>query len=240
MAAHKALGIYVSKDKNLMYMVYNDEYAIAFDTTNVEALEYALKIDPQRMVMTDEEVEQCEQTKDRKLLAVFTTNHHWDHSSGNLSVRMLTETVFEKDELEEKKYQFEDFEILALSTPCHTRDSFSFLVDDYLILGDTLLYLGCSKFFEGTGKDMELCFEKLKKHVHPEAICCYGHDYSNVGFKFASEYFDIPEKLKEKKLLTFAEELAYNPFINFQKLIDKGITKDLDELRRIKNRYKGR
>ncbi|ELQ74653.1 Glyoxylase [Trachipleistophora hominis] len=236
---HKILGIYVGNERNLMYMVYNEKYAVAFDTTDVKILEHALKIEPRSMLMEKEDVLKSEAKVDRKLLAVFTTHHHWDHSHGNDDVMLLTENVFHGKNLEEKVYKFEDFEVFALSTPCHTEDSYSFLIDDYLILGDTLLYLGCGKFFEGTAKDMKACFEKLKKNVKPEVICCYGHDYADTGYKFAREYFDVPEEYRLKRLLTFGEELAYNPFINFQKLVDRKAIKGLTELRTIKNRYKG-
>lgn len=237
----KILGVYVSTDNNLMYIVYDDESAIAFDATNTDVLVHSLSINPSKTIMTKAELFNCPKVSglNRELLAVFTTHHHWDHSSGNTAAREICKNVFDKQSLEEKEYVFKNFTVKALSTPCHTRDSFSFLIDKYLILGDTLLYLGCGKFFEGTGSDMEACFEKLREHVPPETICCYGHDYATMGYKFANKYFDVPTELKNKKLLTFGEELEYNPFINYKKLVEKGVIKDLNNLRNIKNHYKG-
>lgn len=318
------IGIIVSADNNLMWMVFNEKKAIAFDATSVHVLEKALKVqfigetgfdeNNRKNVMnssdlpgsppiyTEQQIMEMEETHDRELLGVFTTHHHLDHSHGDsywrtqeidvfnfsklaqmnpenensviqegISVEIVihkrrsncldglpgtlcrskekpsncTERNLHKDLCctEEKKGVIEfktmnialdDFQISCLGTPCHTKDSVCFLVNQkWIFLGDTIFFLGCGKFFEGVGSDMNKNFEMLRSVLEDDIFCCYGHDYSKKGYLFAQKYQkEKIDHLKKRRLLTWKEETDFNVFMNAHEF-GRGV----EEMREIKNRF---
>ena len=128
---------------------------------------------------------------DLKLVKVIDTHIHADHITGasklkeqtNCTTIMGEQTPADAVELkvkDEEIIKLDQIEIKALYTPGHTSDSFSFLMNDYLFSGDTLLINGTGRtdFQNGSAKDAyNSIFNKLLKL--PEKTLLYpAHDYN--------------------------------------------------------------
>ena len=114
---------------------------------------------------------------DLKLVKVIDTHIHADHITGasklkdqtNCTTIMGEQTPANSVELkvkDEEIIKLDQIEIKALYTPGHTSDSFSFLMNDYLFSGDTLLINGTGRtdFQNGSAKDAyNSIFNKLLK-----------------------------------------------------------------------------
>ena len=91
--------------------------------------------------------------------------------------------------------KLDQVEIKALYTPGHTSDSYSFLMNNLLFSGDTLLINGTGRtdFQNGNAKDAyHSIFSKLLK-LPEETILYPGHDYNG------------------KKMSTIGNEKKFNP-----------------------------
>ena len=128
---------------------------------------------------------------DLKLVKVIDTHIHADHITGasklkdqtNCTTIMGEQTPANAVDLEvkdEEIIKLDQIEIKALYTPGHTSDSFSFLMNDYLFSGDTLLINGTGRtdFQNGSATDAyNSIFNKLLKL--PEKTLLYpAHDYN--------------------------------------------------------------
>ena len=128
---------------------------------------------------------------DLKLVKVIDTHIHADHITGasklkeqtNCTTIMGEQTTADTLDLkvkDEEIIKLDQIEIRALYTPGHTSDSFSFLMNDYLFSGDTLLINGTGRtdFQNGSAKDAyNSIFNKLLKL--PEKTLLYpAHDYN--------------------------------------------------------------
>ena len=116
---------------------------------------------------------------DLKLVKVIDTHIHADHITGasklkeqtNCTTIMGEKTPAEAVEIkvkDEEIIKIDQIELKALYTPGHTSDSFSFLMNDYLFSGDTLLINGTGRtdFQNGNAKDAyNSIFKKLLKPV---------------------------------------------------------------------------
>ena len=117
---------------------------------------------------------------------------------------------------DEEYINLDNLRIKAMYTPGHTSDSYSFLMDNYLFSGDTLLINGTGRtdFQNGNPKDAyNSIFNKLLKL--PEKTLLYpAHDYkgekvSTIGkekkhnprlqVKSVDEYVEIMNNLNLKK-----------------------------------------
>lgn len=233
-AAIKAL-----KD-NYMFILYNDEEAISVDPLHSPVILEALSRNlTQEYYECLEELKLEEKCPKRRLLYNLTTHNHLDHAGGNKDLAELSpDTVFVsgfeedwcKDSDSNKKVckdgdviKEKSFEIKCIHTPCHTKNSFCFLVCSgdkrYLLTGDTIFFLGCGLFFEGDGEDMAKCLKKIVETVPEDTIILYGHDYNVSDLKFSktccvkATKVEIPEEVEDKRFLTLGEEKKYNPFI---------------------------
>ena len=170
---------------------------------------------------------------DLKLVKVIDTHIHADHVTGAGKLKDKTKCVTimgnhtPSDAVEIKVkdneiIKLEKLEIRSLYTPGHTSDSFSFLMNNYLFSGDTLLINGSGRtdFQNGNAKDSyNSIFYRLLK-LPDETLLYPGHDYngetaSTIGKekKFnprlqvnsADEYADIMNNLnlKKPKLIDF-------------------------------------
>jgi len=164
---------------------------------------------------------------DLKLVKVVDTHIHADHVTGASKLKSETDCITvmgenssaETVDLKIKDGEFikiDDLEIRAIYTPGHTSDSYSFLMNNLLFSGDTLLINGSGRtdFQNGNSKDAyNSIFNKLLKL--PEDTFLYpGHDYngkkvSTLGnekkfnprlqVKSADEYAEIMSKLNLSK-----------------------------------------
>ena len=128
---------------------------------------------------------------DLKLVKVIDTHIHADHITGasklkeqtNCTTIMGEQTPADTLDLkvkDEEIIKLDQIEIRALYTPGHTSDSYSFLMNECLFSGDTLLINGTgrSDFQNGSAKDAyNSIFNKLLKL--PEKTLLYpAHDYN--------------------------------------------------------------
>ena len=164
---------------------------------------------------------------DLKLVKVIDTHIHADHVTGASKLKDITKcstimgdhTPAHSVEIKVKDDEYinlDHLKIRAMYTPGHTSDSYSFLMDNYLFSGDTLLINGTGRtdFQNGNAKDAyNSIFNKLLKL--PEETFLYpAHDYkgekvSTIGkekkqnprlqVKNVDEYIDIMNNLDLKK-----------------------------------------
>tara|TARA_B100001057_G_scaffold11069_1_gene10525 strand:+ start:1593 stop:2276 length:684 start_codon:yes stop_codon:yes gene_type:complete len=164
---------------------------------------------------------------DLKLVKVIDTHIHADHITGASKLKQVTNcttimgehTPADTVEIKVKDSEIIDIDnlkIRSMYTPGHTSDSYSFLLDNYLFTGDTLLINGTGRtdFQNGSSKDAyNSLFNNLLK-LPEETLVYPGHDYngkfsSTIGnekkfnprlqVKNIDEYVDIMSKLNLAK-----------------------------------------
>ena len=164
---------------------------------------------------------------DLKLVKVIDTHIHADHVTGATKLKKATNcktlmgehTPADAVEIKVKDgeiIEIDNLKIKSLYTPGHTSDSYSFLLDNYLFSGDTLLINGTGRtdFQNGSSKDAyNSLFNNLLK-LPEETLVYPGHDYngkfsSTIGnekkfnprlqVKSEDEYVDIMSKLNLSK-----------------------------------------
>tara|TARA_B100001057_G_scaffold168397_1_gene169142 strand:+ start:283 stop:966 length:684 start_codon:yes stop_codon:yes gene_type:complete len=143
---------------------------------------------------------------DLKLVKVIDTHIHADHITGASKLKGITKcstimgdhTPADAVEIkvkDEEIIKVDNLEIKALYTPGHTSDSFSFLMNDHLFSGDTLLINGTGRtdFQNGSSEDAyDSIFNKLLK-LPNETLLYPAHDYNG------------------KKVSTLGKEKKFNP-----------------------------
>ena len=173
-----------------------------------------------------------------KLVKVIDTHNHADHVTGAGKLRDKTQCVTIMGEhtptdaveikvKDEEIIKLDQLKIKALYTPGHTSDSFSFLMDNYLFSGDTLLINGTGRtdFQNGNSKDAyNSLFNRLLK-LPDETLVYPAHDYkgekvSSIGKekKFnprlqvnnVEEYIEIMNNLNLKKPTAIDFNVANN------------------------------
>ena len=154
---------------------------------------------------------------DLKLVKVIDTHIHADHISGlnELSKRTKCSKIMGEQSSSEvldirvkdnEKIKIENIELISMHTPGHTDCSYSFLMDDRVFTGDTLLINGTGRtdFQNGDALDQyESIFKKLLKL--PEKTLVYpAHDYNDKKYSTIEN-----EKNNNPRLqVTSAEEYA--------------------------------
>ena len=173
-----------------------------------------------------------------RLVKVIDTHIHADHVTGASKLKDKTKCVtimgdhtpadavdikVKDDEI----IKLDKLKIRALYTPGHTSDSFSFLMDNYLFSGDTLLINGTGRtdFQNGSAKDAyNSIFNRILK-LPDETLLYPAHDYkgekvSTIGKekKFnprlqvnsVGEYVEIMKNLNLKKPVTIDFNVTSN------------------------------
>ena len=175
---------------------------------------------------------------DLKLVKVIDTHIHADHITGASKLKDITKcttimgdhTPAESVEIKVKDDEYinlDNLKIRAMYTPGHTSDSYSFLMNNYLFSGDTLLINGTGRtdFQNGNSKDAyNSIFNKLLK-LPDETLLYPAHDYkgekvSTIGkekkqnprlqVNSVDEYIDIMNNLDLKKLIEIETNVARN------------------------------
>ena len=175
---------------------------------------------------------------DLKLVKVIDTHIHADHVTGASKLKNITKcstimgdnTPAESVEIKVKDDEYiklDNLKIRAMYTPGHTSDSYSFLMDNYLFSGDTLLINGTGRtdFQNGNAKDAyNSIFNKLLK-LPEETLLYPAHDYkgekvSTIGkekkqnprlqVKSVDEYIDIMNNLDLKKPAELESNVSRN------------------------------
>ena len=133
---------------------------------------------------------------DLKLVKVIDTHIHADHVTGAFKLKKATNCATlmgEHTPADTVDMKVKDGEVIAIDslkikslyTPGHTSDSYSFLLDNYLFTGDTLLINGTGRtdFQNGSSKDAyNSLFNNILK-LPEETLVYPGHDYNG---KFSS------------------------------------------------------
>ena len=164
---------------------------------------------------------------DLKLVKVIDTHIHADHITGASKLKQATNCITIMGEhtpadtveikvKDDEIINIDNLKIKSMYTPGHTSDSYSFLLDNYLFTGDTLLINGTGRtdFQNGSSKDAyNSLFNNLLK-LPEETLVYPGHDYngkfsSTIGnekkfnprlqVKSVDEYVDIMSKLNLAK-----------------------------------------
>jgi glyoxylase-like metal-dependent hydrolase (beta-lactamase superfamily II) len=152
---------------------------------------------------------------DLKLVKVIDTHIHADHVTGASKLKDITKcstimgdhTPAEAIEIKVKDDDYinlDNLKIRAMYTPGHTSDSYSFLMDNYLFSGDTLLINGTGRtdFQNGNAKDAyNSIFNKLLK-LPEETLLYPAHDY------------------KGEKVSTIGNEKKFNPRLQVKNVDD--------------------
>ncbi len=190
---------------------------------------------------------------DLKLVKVIDTHIHADHISGMKELHKQTDCaniMGEKSSSEivgikikdNEKIKIDNIELKSIYTPGHTDCSYSFLMNDRVFTGDTLLINGTGRtdFQNGSASDQyNSIFKRLLKL--PTSTLVYpAHDYkgsrvSTIGrekeinprlqVKSESEYVELMNNLKLEKPNLINLAVAANK---------KGI--DIKELKNLSNR----
>ena len=172
------------------------------------------------------------------LVKVIDTHIHADHVTGASKLKDITKCItimgdhspantVEIKVKDDEYINLDTLKIRAMYTPGHTSDSYSFLMDNYLFSGDTLLINGTGRtdFQNGNAKDAyNSIFNKLLKL--PEETFLYpAHDYkgekvSTIGkekkqnprlqVNSVDEYVEIMNNLNLKKPAEIETNVAKN------------------------------
>ena len=130
-----------------------------------------------------------------KLVKVIDTHIHADHVTGASKLKQVTNcatlmgehTPADTVEIKVKDnevIEIDSFKIKSLYTPGHTSDSYSFLLNNYLFTGDTLLINGTGRtdFQNGSAEDAyDSLFNKLLK-LPKDTLVYPAHDYNGKKY----------------------------------------------------------
>ena len=154
---------------------------------------------------------------DLKLVKVIDTHIHADHISGMAELRDRTNCisimgdatpsdVVSMQVKDNDEVTIEGVKLKALHTPGHTNDSFSYLMNDRIFSGDTLLIRGTGRtdFQNGDPYDAyNSIFERLLK-LPEETLLYPAHDYKGDTVSTIGE----EKKFNPRLQVTSAEEYA--------------------------------
>ena len=203
----------------------------------------ALIIDPV-IEHTEEYLKILEKLK-LKLVKVIDTNIHADHITAlnelnkrTSCVRIMGENskseVIDLKIKDNEKINIENIELKAMYTPGHTDCSYSYLMNDRVFTGDTLLINGTGRtdFQNGSSEDAyESLFNKLLKL--PEKTLVYpAHDYNGKKFSTIEKERNNNPRLQVKSKQEYAD-IMENLNLSNPKMMDvavpanvKGLTLD--------------
>ena len=176
---------------------------------------------------------------DLKLVKVIDTPIHADHVTGasklknntNCSTVMGENSPAETVDIrlkDEETIEIDQLKIKALYTPGHTSDSYSFLMNNYLFSGDTLLINGTGRtdFQNGSSKDAyNSLFKKILK-LPEETILYPGHDYNGKKSSTIGNEKKFNPRLQVDSVDQYIEIMS-NLKLSKPKMIDTNVSRNL-------------
>ena len=174
-----------------------------------------------------------------KLVKVIDTHIHADHITGasklnkqtNCTTIMGEHTPSDTVDIKVKHdeiIKIDNLEIKTIYTPGHTSDSYSFLMNNYLFSGDTLLINGTGRtdFQNGNSRDAyESIFNKLL--ILPEETLLYpAHDYNGKNVSSIGNEKKFNPRLQVKSVEDYIE-IMENLKLPKPKLIDINISRNI-------------
>ena len=177
---------------------------------------------------------------DLRLVKVIDTHIHADHVTGASKLKDITKcsiimgdhTPADAVEIKVKDDEYinlENLKIRAMYTPGHTSDSYSFLMDNYLFSGDTLLINGTGRtdFQNGNSKDAyNSIFNKLLK-LPDETFLYPAHDYKGEKVSTIGKEKKQNPRLQVNSVDEYVE-LMNNLNLKKPKKIDFNVSKNIN------------
>ncbi len=203
----------------------------------------ALIIDP--VIENTEDYINILKNLDLKLVKVIDTHIHADHISGlnELSKRTKCSKIMGEQSSSEvldvrikdnEKIKIENIELISIYTPGHTDCSYSFLMNDRVFTGDTLLInaTGRTDFQSGSSYDAyDSLFNKLLK-LPKKTLVYPAHDYNGKKYSTIENEKNNNPRLQVKSAEEYAE-IMNNLYLDNPKMMDiavpaniKGLTLD--------------
>ena len=176
---------------------------------------------------------------DLKLVKVIDTHIHADHVTGasklkqatNCTTLMGEHTPADMVEIKVKDNELikiDDLKIKSLYTPGHTSDSYSFLLDNYLFSGDTLLINGTGRtdFQNGSSKDAyNSLFNNILK-LPEETLVYPGHDYNGKFSSTIGNEKKFNPRLQVKSVDEYVEIMS-NLNLSKPEMMDSNVSKNI-------------
>ena len=174
-----------------------------------------------------------------QLVKVIDTHIHADHITGASKLKRITNcttimgehTPSELVELKVKDdeiIKIDQIEIKAIYTPGHTSDSYSFLMNNYLFSGDTLLINGTGRtdFQNGSSNDAyDSIFNKLLK-LPEETLLYPGHDYNGKKVSTLKNEKEFNPRLQVKNVNEYID-IMNNLNLSKPKFIDINVSRNI-------------
>ena len=176
---------------------------------------------------------------DLKLVKVIDTHIHADHVTGasllnkktNCTTVMGEHSPSDIVEIRIKEgeiIKIDQLKIKAIYTPGHTSDSYSFLMNNFLFSGDTLLINGTGRtdFQNGNAKDAyNSIFNKLLK-LPEETLLYPAHDYNGKKVSTIGNEKKFNPRLQVKSENEYVE-IMNNLNLPRPKLMDMNVTRNI-------------
>jgi glyoxylase-like metal-dependent hydrolase (beta-lactamase superfamily II) len=197
----------------------------------------ALIIDP--VLENVDEYIQLLKELDLKLVKVIDTHIHADHVTGATKLKQATNcttlmgehTPADAVEIKVKDNELiniDSLKIKSLYTPGHTSDSYSFLLDNNLFSGDTLLINGTGRtdFQNGSSKDAyNSLFNNILK-LPEETLVYPGHDYNGKFSSTIGNEKKFNPRLQVKSVDEYVEIMS-NLNLSKPEMMDNNISKNI-------------
>jgi len=176
---------------------------------------------------------------DLKLVKVIDTHIHADHVTGASKLKQVTNcttlmgehTPADAVEIKVKDNELikiDSLKIKSLYTPGHTSDSYSFLLDNYLFSGDTLLINGTGRtdFQNGNSKDAyNSLFNNILK-LPEETLVYPGHDYNGKFSSTIGNEKKFNPRLQVKSVDEYVEIMS-NLNLSKPEMMDSNVSKNI-------------
>ena len=176
---------------------------------------------------------------DLKLVKVIDTHIHADHVTGATKLKQATNcttlmgehTPADMVEIKVKDNELikiDGLKIKSLYTPGHTSDSYSFLLDNYLFSGDTLLINGTGRtdFQNGSSKDAyNSLFNNILK-LPEETLVYPGHDYNGKFSSTIGNEKKFNPRLQVKSVDEYVEIMS-NLNLSKPEMMDSNVSKNI-------------